>query len=30
MILIIRESATRQQLEEMLNVWGVYIKIVVD
>jgi hypothetical protein len=30
MILIIRESATRQQLEEMLKVWGVYIKIVVD
>lgn len=30
MILIIRERATNQQLEEMLQVWGVFIKIVVD
>lgn len=30
MIYIIRERATREQLEEMLKIWGVYIKIVVD
>ena len=30
MILIIRERATREELEEMLKVWGVLIKIVVD
>ncbi len=30
MILIIRERATREQLEEMLKIWGVFIKIVVD
>lgn len=30
MIYIIRTRATREQLEEMLKIWGVYIKIVVD
>lgn len=30
MILIIRTRATREQLEEMLKIWGVFIKIVVD
>lgn len=30
MVLIIREPATPQQIEEMLKTWGVFIKIVVD
>jgi hypothetical protein len=30
LILIIRESATKEQLDEMLQMWGVFIKIVVD
>lgn len=30
MILIIRERATKEQLNEMLQMWGVFIKIVVD
>ncbi len=30
MILIIRQRATRKQLEEMLQEWGVFIKIAVD
>ena len=30
MIYIIRERATYEQLEEMLKIWEVYIKIVVD
>ncbi|BAZ18679.1 hypothetical protein NIES4071_105640 (plasmid) [Calothrix sp. NIES-4071] len=30
MIYIIRERATNEQLKEMLKIWGVYIKIVVD
>ncbi len=30
LILIIRERATKEQLEEMLQAWGVFIKIVVD
>ncbi len=29
-ILIIRERATKEQLDEMLQAWGVFIKIVVD
>ncbi|NJL80010.1 MAG: hypothetical protein HC836_42860 [Richelia sp. RM2_1_2] len=30
MILIIRDRATKEQLDEMLVTWGVFIKIVVD
>ncbi|MBL1203726.1 MAG: hypothetical protein FWK04_32830 [Nostoc sp. GBBB01] len=30
MILVIRERATKQQIDEMLKTWGVFIKIVVD
>jgi|GEM_PF-5621919 hypothetical protein len=30
MILIIREPVTSEQLEEMLKIWGVFIKIYVQ
>ncbi len=30
LILIIRERATKEQLDEMLKIWGVFIKIAVD
>ncbi|MBE9210939.1 hypothetical protein IQ244_31455 [Nostoc sp. LEGE 06077] len=30
MIQVIRERATKQQIDEMLKTWGVFIKIVVD
>ncbi|NJN11532.1 MAG: hypothetical protein HC815_27580 [Richelia sp. RM1_1_1] len=30
MILMIRQKATKEQLDEMLVTWGVFIKIVVD
>ncbi len=30
LILIIRERATKEQLDEMMQMWGVFIKIVVD
>lgn len=30
MILIIRVRATKEELDEMLQIWGVFIKIVVD
>ncbi|MBO3463286.1 DUF5674 family protein [Aetokthonos hydrillicola Thurmond2011] len=30
MILIIRVRATKEELDEMLQMWGVFIKIVVD
>lgn len=30
LIFIIRDRATKEQLDEMLQMWGVFIKIVVD